>query len=134
MLDVYETCESSTHTSFRLFKKTKKEKSSFPKLPTVLLQYLYLPRSLQKTLNDLKDYQKKHDFWQHQNEKLLAEQVPANIKINQHVAHESLKMQQANTEIGWFVCLCQIYHTIGCLFGVFLVFFSHIYSSLLCTQ
>nr|XP_022314692.1 tetratricopeptide repeat protein 17-like isoform X1 [Crassostrea virginica] len=62
-------------------------------------------RSLQKTLNDLKDYQKKHDFWQHQNEKLLAEQVPANIKINQHVAHESLKLQQANTEIGEF---CQM--------------------------
>lgn len=62
-------------------------------------------RSLQKTLNDLKDYQRKHDFWQQQNEKLLAEQVPANIKINQHVAHESLRMQQANVEIGEF---CQM--------------------------
>lgn len=60
-------------------------------------------RSLQKTLNDLKDYQRKHDFWQQQNEKLLAEQVPANIKINQHVAHESLRMQQANVEIGSFL-------------------------------
>lgn len=60
-------------------------------------------RSLQKTLNDLKDYQRKHDFWQQQNEKLLAEQVPANIKINQHVAHESLQMQQANVEIGSFL-------------------------------
>ncbi|XP_048779550.1 tetratricopeptide repeat protein 17-like isoform X2 [Ostrea edulis] len=62
-------------------------------------------RSLQKTLNDLKDYQKKHDYWQQQNEKLMAEQVPANTKINQHVAHESLKMQQTNVEIGEF---CQM--------------------------
>lgn len=102
-------------------------KDSFPKLPTVWLQYWCLPRSLQKTLNDLKDYQKKHDFWQHQNEKLLAEQVPANIKINQHVAHESLKMQQANTEIGWFVCLCQILHTICCL--VIFLYFSCKYAA-----
>ncbi|XP_062591170.1 tetratricopeptide repeat protein 17-like [Saccostrea cucullata] len=62
-------------------------------------------RSLQKTLNDLKDYQKKHDYWQQQNEKLVSEQVSANIKINQHVAHESLKMQQTNVEIGEF---CQM--------------------------
>lgn len=74
-------------------KKTKKKK----------IMFYHQYRSLQKTLNDLKDYQRKHDFWQQQNEKLLAEQVPANIKINQHVAHESLRMQQANVEIGSFL-------------------------------
>lgn len=80
-------------------KKTKK-KNKF--------MFYHQYRSLQKTLNDLKDYQRKHDFWQQQNEKLLAEQVPANIKINQHVAHESLRMQQANVEIGSFLFLdCQ---------------------------
>ncbi|KAK3594378.1 hypothetical protein CHS0354_032887 [Potamilus streckersoni] len=57
-------------------------------------------RSLQHTLNDLKDYQRKHDFWQQQNEKLLAEQVPIEVKVSQHLAYEELKIRELSAEIG----------------------------------
>lgn len=40
----------------------------------------------------------------------MAEQVPANTKINQHVAHESLKMQQTNVEIG-------LLYNVTCIFS-----------------
>ncbi|XP_053384178.1 tetratricopeptide repeat protein 17-like isoform X3 [Mercenaria mercenaria] len=57
-------------------------------------------RSLQRTLNDLKDYQRKHDFWQQQSDKLLAEQVPLEVKLSQHVAYEELKIKELSSEIG----------------------------------
>ncbi|KAH3890152.1 hypothetical protein DPMN_014224 [Dreissena polymorpha] len=57
-------------------------------------------RSLQRTLNDLKDYQKKHDHWQQQNDKLLAEQVPVEVKVAQHMAYEELKIKEISTDIG----------------------------------
>lgn len=59
-----------------------------------------MSRSLQRTLNDLKDYQKKHDFWQQQNDKLLAEQVPMDVKVAQHVAYEEMKIREMSAEIG----------------------------------
>ncbi|XP_033752791.1 tetratricopeptide repeat protein 17-like [Pecten maximus] len=57
-------------------------------------------RSLQRTLNDLKDYQKKHDFWQNQNEKLLSEQVSNEVKLLQHKAFESYKIRDSTIDIG----------------------------------
>ncbi|XP_052798048.1 tetratricopeptide repeat protein 17-like isoform X3 [Mya arenaria] len=57
-------------------------------------------RSLQRTLNDLKDYQRKHDFWQQQNDKLLSEQVPVDVKLAQHVAYEELRIREISSEIG----------------------------------
>ncbi|KAL4224492.1 Tetratricopeptide repeat protein 17 [Mactra antiquata] len=57
-------------------------------------------RSLQRTLNDLKDYQRKHDYWQQQSDKLLAEQVPLDVKLAQHAAYEDLKIKELSTEIG----------------------------------
>jgi hypothetical protein len=51
-------------------------------------------------LNDLKDYQRKHDFWQQQSDKLLAEQVPLEVKLSQHVAYEELKIKELSSEIG----------------------------------
>ncbi|OWF35392.1 tetratricopeptide repeat protein 17-like isoform X2 [Mizuhopecten yessoensis] len=57
-------------------------------------------RSLQRTLNDLKDYQKKHDFWQNQNEKLISEQVSNDVKLLQHKAFENFKIQDSTIDIG----------------------------------
>ncbi|BFZ05335.1 hypothetical protein BsWGS_08373 [Bradybaena similaris] len=56
-------------------------------------------RSLQRTLKDLKDYQRKHDLYQMQSDKLLAEQVPHEVKIAQHLAYEQLKMREKSAEM-----------------------------------
>ncbi|XP_012940375.1 tetratricopeptide repeat protein 17 [Aplysia californica] len=56
-------------------------------------------RSLQRTLKDLKDYQRKHDLYQSQSDKLLAEQVPHEVKVAQHHAYEQLKVRDRSTEM-----------------------------------
>ncbi|KAK3763690.1 hypothetical protein RRG08_058200, partial [Elysia crispata] len=56
-------------------------------------------RSLQRTLEDLKDYQRKHDLYQSQSDKLLAEQVPHEVKIAQHHAFEQQKMRERSVEM-----------------------------------
>uniref|UniRef100_A0A0B7BGE5 Tetratricopeptide repeat protein 17 n=1 Tax=Arion vulgaris TaxID=1028688 RepID=A0A0B7BGE5_9EUPU len=56
-------------------------------------------RSLQRTLKDLKDYQRKHDLYQMQSDKLLAEQVPHEVKVAQHLAYEQLKMREKSAEM-----------------------------------
>ncbi|CAE1321266.1 Tetratricopeptide repeat protein 17 [Acanthosepion pharaonis] len=53
-------------------------------------------RSLQRTLNDLKDYQRKHDFWQQQNTKLQTEQVPADVKLVQEQTFDQHSAWQAH--------------------------------------
>ncbi|XP_076450500.1 tetratricopeptide repeat protein 17-like isoform X3 [Babylonia areolata] len=57
-------------------------------------------RALQKTLKELKDYQRKHDQYQTQNEKLTTEQVPTEVKIAQRIAYEHAKMRDSNNEMG----------------------------------
>ncbi|KAJ8299215.1 hypothetical protein KUTeg_023275 [Tegillarca granosa] len=52
-------------------------------------------KSLQQTLNDLKDYQRKHDHWQQQKEKLNAEQVHDDARRSQHIAYDQYKMREA---------------------------------------
>ena len=74
-------------------------------------------RSLQRTLNDLKDYQKKHDFWQQQNDKLLAEQVPVEVKLAQHVSYEESKIKELSTEIG--MCTTVVLFLDRCFFNPF---------------
>ncbi|KAK0055172.1 tetratricopeptide repeat protein 17 [Biomphalaria pfeifferi] len=59
-------------------------------------------RSLQRTLKDLKDYQRKHDLFQTQSDKLLAEQVPHEVKVSQHYAYEQLKLREKTSEMGEF--------------------------------
>ncbi|KAL8577739.1 hypothetical protein ACOMHN_065556 [Nucella lapillus] len=56
-------------------------------------------RALQKTLKELKDYQRKHDQYQTQNEKLGTEQVPTEAKIAQRIAYEHAKMRDSNNEM-----------------------------------
>ncbi|XP_070200043.1 tetratricopeptide repeat protein 17-like isoform X3 [Littorina saxatilis] len=57
-------------------------------------------RALQKTLKELKDYQRKHDHYQTHNEKLASEQVPTEVKISQRIAYEHAKMRDNNNEMG----------------------------------
>ena len=57
-------------------------------------------RALQKTLKELKDYQRKHDQYQTQNEKMSTEQVPTEVKIAQRIAYETAKMRDNNNEMG----------------------------------
>ncbi|XP_025087686.1 tetratricopeptide repeat protein 17-like isoform X2 [Pomacea canaliculata] len=57
-------------------------------------------RALQKTLKELKDYQKKHDIYQTQNEKLATEQVLTEVKISQRIAYEHSKMKDSSNEMG----------------------------------
>lgn len=57
-------------------------------------------RSLQQTLNDLKDYQRKHDIFQAQTEKLISEQVTNDVKMDQHISYENMKLRQSAVEIG----------------------------------
>ncbi|XP_059157800.1 tetratricopeptide repeat protein 17-like isoform X2 [Physella acuta] len=59
-------------------------------------------RSLQRTLKDLKDYQRKHDLYQTQSDKLLAEQVPHEVKISQHLAYEQLKIKERSSDMDEF--------------------------------
>lgn len=62
--------------------------------------HFFLYRALQKTLKELKDYQKKHDIYQAQNEKLGTEQVPTEIKVAQRIAYEHSKMKDSSNEMG----------------------------------
>ena len=56
--------------------------------------------SLQRTLSELRDYQRKHEYWQLQQEKILTEQAQADVKLDQRVAYERLKIQQAVVHSG----------------------------------
>ena len=57
-------------------------------------------RSLQRTLKDLKDYQRKHDLYQTQSDKLLAEQVPHEVKVSQLYAYEQVKARERSADMG----------------------------------
>lgn len=62
--------------------------------------YFFFARSLQRTLNDLKDYQKKHDHWQQENDRLLTEQVMSGVKMEQRLAYEQLKSRDTSSGVG----------------------------------
>jgi tetratricopeptide (TPR) repeat protein len=48
-------------------------------------------RSLQRTLNELRDYQKKHEYWQQQQEKLLTEQSSPEFKVDTRLGFDHYK-------------------------------------------
>ena len=68
----------------------------------IILNFVFF-RSLQRTLNDLKDYQRKHDFWQQQNTKLQTEQVTADVKLVQEQTFDQHSNWQATAH------LCKIF-------------------------
>lgn len=51
--------------------------------------------SLQKTLTELREYQKQHEFWLKQHEKLLSEQAPPEVKLEQRLEYEEQKIRES---------------------------------------
>ena len=59
-------------------------------------------RSLQRTLDELRDYQERHEHWQQQQEKLVSEQAPAELKFQQRVAFEEMRAKRDEAGFGRF--------------------------------
>ena len=57
-------------------------------------------RSLQRTLNELKDYQNKHERWQKQQEHLLSEQASPEVLFEQRVGYEEHKLREMSSQMG----------------------------------
>ncbi|XP_023223356.1 tetratricopeptide repeat protein 17-like [Centruroides sculpturatus] len=51
--------------------------------------------SLQRTLSELREYQKQHEFWLRQHEKLLNEQAPPEVKLEQRLEYEEQKIRES---------------------------------------
>ena len=68
---------------------------------TLLWMSLFLYcRSLQRTLNDLKDYQEKHETWQSIQEKVQMDQASSDSKFAQRVGYESYKIRKMAADGG----------------------------------
>lgn len=52
-------------------------------------------RSLQRTLTELREYQKQHEYWLRQHEKLLSEQAPPEVKLEQRLEYEEQKIRES---------------------------------------
>ncbi len=57
-------------------------------------------RSLQRTLDELRDYQRKHEYWQVQQEKLLSEQANQGIRLDQKSSYEQQKRRESSVNMG----------------------------------
>lgn len=51
--------------------------------------------SLQRTLAELREYQKQHEYWLRQHEKLLNEQAPPEVKLEQRLEYEEQKIRES---------------------------------------
>lgn len=51
--------------------------------------------SLQRTLTELREYQKQHEYWLRQHEKLLSEQAPPEVKLEQRLEYEEQKIRES---------------------------------------
>ncbi|XP_071035122.1 tetratricopeptide repeat protein 17 isoform X2 [Parasteatoda tepidariorum] len=51
--------------------------------------------SLQRTLSELREYQKQHEYWLRQHEKLLNEQAPPEVKLEQRLEYEEQKIRES---------------------------------------
>ncbi|XP_022250210.1 tetratricopeptide repeat protein 17-like [Limulus polyphemus] len=51
--------------------------------------------SLQRTLSELREYRKQHEFWLKQHEKLLSEQAPPEVKLEQRLEYEEQKIRES---------------------------------------
>ena len=57
-------------------------------------------RSLQRTLNELRDYQRKHEFWQQQQERISSEQASPDARFDQRVAFEHHRIRDRMITMG----------------------------------
>ena len=60
-----------------------------------------MSRSLQKTLDDLKDYQRKHAEWQTQQERLVSEQASHDTKLDQAIAFDVFTTRERDAAMGF---------------------------------
>ena len=67
-------------------------------------------RSLQRTLDELRDYQERHEHWQQQQEKLVSEQAPQDLKFQQRVAFEEMRAKRDEAGFG-NICIEYIYRS-----------------------
>ncbi|GIX97906.1 tetratricopeptide repeat protein 17 [Caerostris darwini] len=51
--------------------------------------------NLQNTLTELREYQKQHQFWVKEHEKLLSEQAPPEVKLEQRLEYEEQKIRES---------------------------------------
>ncbi len=65
-----------------------------------LIEYFICCRSLQRTLDELRDYQRKHEYWQVQQEKLLSEQANQGIRLDQKTTYEQQKRKESSVNMG----------------------------------
>lgn len=59
-----------------------------------MIYYIFF-RSLQRTLTELREYQKQHEYWLKQHEKLLSEQAPPEVKLEQRLEYEEQKIRES---------------------------------------
>ena len=50
-------------------------------------------RSLQRTLSELRQYQEQHKYWMEQQEKLISEQAPLEMKLESRLHYEEYKIR-----------------------------------------
>jgi plasmid maintenance system antidote protein VapI len=55
-------------------------------------------------LNDLKEYQQKHEAWQSLQEKIQLDQATTDAKFAQRVGYESYKIRKMAAGVGRFSC------------------------------
>ncbi|GIY63194.1 tetratricopeptide repeat protein 17, partial [Caerostris extrusa] len=51
--------------------------------------------NLQNTLTELREYQKQHQYWVKEHEKLLSEQAPPEVKLEQRLEYEEQKIRES---------------------------------------
>ncbi|XP_064634712.1 tetratricopeptide repeat protein 17-like isoform X2 [Lineus longissimus] len=57
-------------------------------------------RSLQKTLDELRDYQEKHEIFQMEQAKLQSEQAPSDMKLDQRLGYEQQRIRESSIGVG----------------------------------
>ncbi len=57
-------------------------------------------RSLQRTLAELRDYQRKHEFWQAENDKVIGAQASLDFRYEQQLSYERHKERENSVNIG----------------------------------
>lgn len=60
-----------------------------------------LRRSLQRTLDELKDYQRQHNWWQQQHDRLVSEQASPDTKREQVRAYDAFMSRERDLALGY---------------------------------
>lgn len=63
-------------------------------------------RSLQRTLGELRDYQKRHEEWLSLQQKLLLEQATPEMKLESRLEYEEQKIRESTDGRGGLLVTC----------------------------